>query len=125
MSRQILLLSFLLLLISCKTQTVYVPVESIKTEYQDRLQRDSIYLQDSIFIVMKGDTVWYEKYKYLYRDKLVRDSVFITDSIQVPYPVVEVKEVNRLKNWQLTLMCLGAVLIGLLGFRLWRLVSPQ
>ncbi len=96
-----ILLSLLLLLFgSCKTNTVYVPVETVKTEYKDRIFRDSVRLYDSVFVKMANDTVWMEKYKYLYRDRLMRDSVFVSDSIQVPYPVVEYKEVNRLSSFQ-------------------------
>lgn len=96
----ILLTLLILLLGSCRTNTVYVPVETVKVEYRDRLYRDSVRLYDSVFVKVANDTVWMEKYKYLYRDKLVRDSVFLTDSVQVPFPVVEYKEVNRLTSFQ-------------------------
>lgn len=113
-----------LLFLSCKTKTIYVPVETQEKqkEYVDRWQRDSIYLHDSIFVEKKGDTIWLQKYKTIYKERLVRDSIFVTDSIQlqVPYPVVEVREVNRLRTWQIILMCLGGVLIGYVGFRLMR-----
>lgn len=114
----------MLLTLSCKTNTVYVPVETIEKEkeYIDRWNRDSIYLYDSIYVEKKGDTLWLQKYKTIYRERIVRDSIHITDSvrIEVPYAVVEVKEVNRLKTWQTILMCLGAALIGYLGFRVVR-----
>ena len=93
----------------------------IKTEYKDRIQRDSIHLYDSVLVKMKGDTVWLEKYKYLYRDKFVRDSIFKTDSIQVPYPVEVEKEVNRLTSFQSFQVWCGRILllliIGYFGFR--------
>lgn len=112
------------LLLSCKSKTIYVPVETIEKEkeYIDRWRRDSIYLHDSIIVKKKGDTIWLQKYKTIYKERLVRDSIFITDSIhlQVPYPVMEVKEINRLRTWQIILMCLGGVLIGYVGFRLMR-----
>ena len=81
-----------MLFVICSCRTVkYVPVETIKvdTTYINKLQRDSIYMLDSVYVKEKGDTVLIEKYKYLYRDKLVRDTMYIskTDSIQVPYPV--------------------------------------
>nr|DAE47094.1 MAG TPA: hypothetical protein [Caudoviricetes sp.] len=112
-------------MIGCKSKTAFVPVESIKTEYKDRLEKDSIYLHDSVFVEKwkSNDTVFLtkEKYKYLYRDKLVRDTICKTDSIAIPFPVVETKEVNKLHSWQIILMILGGVLIGYLGFRLVRL----
>mgnify|MGYP003623387201 FL=1 len=122
-----LLIGILLGYCSCKTQLVHVPVEIIKTEkeYIDKWHRDSIYVQDSIIIKLKSDTVFIEKYKYLYRDKLVRDSIFITDSIKVdvPYPIEVVKEVNRLRNWQIILMVLGGAAIGYVGFWVVRIIK--
>jgi len=116
----IIILVIVCLVYGCKTNTVYIPVETVRTEFKEMLFRDSVYLHDSVLVKIKGDTIWLEKYKYLYRDKLVRDSVFVTDSVQVPYPVVEYREVNRLYTWQTILMCLGAVLIGFTGYRLFR-----
>ena len=43
---------------SCRTQ--YIPVETIKTEYRtrDSIRHDSIYQQDSVYVTVKGDTVY-------------------------------------------------------------------
>lgn len=115
---------FCLALSSCKTKYIHVPVETVKTEkeYIDRWHRDSIRVKDSTIVNKAGDTVHIEKYKYVYKDKLIRDSIFITDSIKVeiPYRVEVVKEVNRLRNWQIVLMILGGVAIGYIGFGLFR-----
>lgn len=99
-SRCITLAPFMCMILVCSCRTVkYVPVETVKvdTTYINKLQRDSIYILDSVYVKEKGDTVLIEKYKYLYRDKLVRDTLYMakTDSIQVPYPVE--KELTR---WQ-------------------------
>lgn len=92
---------------SCKSNPtpVYIPVESVKIEWRDKVQRDSVHLYDSIYVdrFTKGDTVFFtkEKYKYLYRDKIVRDSIYKSDTIRVPYPIKgDTIEVNRLKWWQ-------------------------
>ncbi len=85
---------------SCKTPQ-YIPVETTRTEYKDIYLRDSIYFRDSVFLAVKGDTVFLEKYRYLYRDKIVKDSIFKTDTIRVPYPVEVIKEVKKpLSSWQ-------------------------
>lgn len=80
----------LLVVWSCRT-TEYVPVEVVRTDttYINKVQRDSIYQLDSIYIRDKGDTVLITKTRYLYRDKLIRDTVYAskTDSVQVPYPI--------------------------------------
>lgn len=113
----VLLLLALLLIFSFSacTKTIYTPVESVRTEYKDRMLRDSIYRYDSVFVKLKGDTVFFEKYKYLYRDKLVRDSIFKTDSIQVPYPVAIEKEVNRLSSFQSFQIWCGRILLLLIA----------
>lgn len=110
------IVSVVLFLSSCKTQ--YVPIETTKTEYKDRLRIDSIHLHDSIFVKQKGDTTWIERYKTLYKERLVRDSIYITDSIAVPYPVVEYKEVNKLTSFQTVCVWLGKMLLGILGIGL-------
>ena len=96
-----------LALSGCKTRIQYVPVESVRTEYQDRIIRDSIYQQDSVYFAIKGDTVILEKYRTLYKDRLLRDSVIVQDTIRVPYPVDKIVEVNRLRWYQETLMWIG------------------
>lgn len=107
-SRCITLAPFMcMLFVICSCRTVkYVPVETVKvdTTYINKLQRDSIYMLDSVYVKEKGDTVLIEKYKYLYRDKLVRDTMYISkaDSIQVPYPVEK-----KLTRWQQFRMYFG------------------
>jgi len=121
-----LLLLLLILFSGCRAKTVYIPVETVRTEYKDRLSRDSIHLYDSIFVKMANDTVWMEKYKCLYRDRLVRDSVLVTDSVQVPYPVIEYREVNRLTSFQSFQIGCGRIffiIILLLSF--WLIVKKK
>lgn len=85
----------------CKSKTLYVPVESVKTEYINKYQRDSIYIKDSVMYKILGDTIYIEKYMYRYRDKAIHDTIIKTDSIQVPYPVKgDTIEVNKLKWYQ-------------------------
>jgi len=81
----------------------YIPIESVKTEYRDKILRDSIHLYDSIYIKEKGDTLIMERFRYMYRDKLIRDSIFKCDTIRVPYPVEVLKQVKMkraLSGWQ-------------------------
>jgi len=85
---------------SCKTPQ-YIPIETTKIEYRDKVVRDSIFRYDSIFVKEKGDTFILERYRYLYKDKVVRDSIFVNDTIRVPFPVEVVKAVKKpLSGWQ-------------------------
>lgn len=82
---------------SCRTQ--YVPIETVKTEYRirDSIRYDSIYRQDSVYLTVKGDTVYQYQYKYLYKYKYVdrTDTLIRTDSIPIPYPIEK-----QLSKWQ-------------------------
>lgn len=113
-----------MLFVICSCRTVkYVPVETIKvdTTYINKLQRDSIYMLDSVYVKEKGDTVLIEKYKYLYRDKLVRDTLYMakTDSIQVPYPVE--KELTRWQQFRIDFggWAIGIVIIAIFVMVVW------
>lgn len=107
----------------CKAKTVYVPVESVRTEYRERLQRDSIHLYDSVFLKLKGDTVWLEKYKYIYRDRLRTDTVAKSDTIAVPYAVTETREVKVYPRWLIILACFGSLSAGVAGWWIYRKIS--
>jgi hypothetical protein len=108
------MLATLLLLVvwSCRT-TEYAPVEIVKTDttYINKVQRDSIYQLDSVYILDRGDTVLITKTKYLYRDKLVRDTVYRSrvDSIQVPYPVE-----RKLSRWEQFWLNIGGWAFGMI-----------
>ena len=89
--------------------------------YIDRLKRDSIYQRDSIYIIVKGDTVFKYQYKYSYRDKLVRDTVAVVRRDSIPYPVEVSKYVERkLSWWQTTLLWSGVLAWLLIILMLWR-----
>ena len=96
---------------SCRTQ--YVPVETIRTEYKtrDSIRFDSIYNQDSIYILVKGDTIYQYRYKYLYKYQYLNrtDTVIKTDSVQVPFPVEK-----QLTRWQAMKMELGGWAFGII-----------
>lgn len=89
--------------------------------YIDRLKRDSIYQRDSIYIIVKGDTVFKYQYKYSYRDKLVRDTVAVVRRDSIPYPVEVSKYVERkLSWWQTSLLWSGVLAWLLIILILWR-----
>ena len=97
--------------VSCRS-VQYVPLENIRTECKtrDSIQVDSIYNQDSIYVFVKGDTVYQYRYKYLYKYQYINraDTVIKTDSVQVPYPIEK-----QLSRWQSIKMELGGWAFGL------------
>lgn len=111
------LISILLIIVFCSctsTKYIEVPVDRVKIEYRNSMSVDTIYRNDSTIIREKGDTVFLEKYKYVYKVKELKDTVNITDTITVVNTVEVTKEVNKLYNWQIVLMTLGAFAIVIL-----------
>lgn len=97
---------------SCRS-IQYVPVETVRTEYKtrDSIRFDSIYQRDSVYTLIKGDTMYQYKYKYLYRYLTINktDTVIKTDSVQVPYLVEK-----QLSRWQFMKMELGGWAFGII-----------
>ena len=112
----------LALLSGCKTvKTEYVPVQSVRVEYRDKLIKDSVYVLDSIFSYSKNDTVFNNKYRYFTRNYYLKDTINVRDTIRVPYPVEKTVITNVLKSWQkwciwYTLATIVALLLYL-GFK--------
>ena len=106
---------------SCTTTKT---VERVKRDsvYVDRLKRDSIYQRDSIYMLIKGDTVYKYEYKYRYRDKLLRDTISISKTDSIPYPVEVPKYVDKkLSWWQSMLLYTGAIawIVAIIGLAYW------
>lgn len=85
----------LIALLCCSCKTKYVTVETVHTDttYINKVQYDSIWMHDSIYLkeYMRGDTVFLEKTKWQvkYKEKQVHDTLIHerVDSVAVPYPV--------------------------------------
>lgn len=99
--RNVLLLLAAIILACCKTteRVEYVPVETVKTEYKDRIVEtyDSVHITDSVYVAVKGDTTLVYKYRDRWKLKLVHDTAYVnrTDSIRIPYPVEK-----KLSKWE-------------------------
>ena len=106
----IILLILAICFVSCRTQ--YIPVESVRTEYKtrDSIRFDSIYQRDSVYMLVKDDTIYQYRYKYLYRYLTTNstDTILINDSINVPYPVEK-----QLTRWQQMKIELGGWAFGI------------
>ena len=89
----------------------YIPVETIKTktEYVDRFKTDSVHVRDSVFVLVKGDTVIKDRWRTVYKEVYARDTIYRQDTIRVPYPVEVVKEKYRVPKslWWLVILLAG------------------
>ena len=91
--------------VGCKTQ--YVPVETTKTEVVKELeiQRDSIYVLDSVFVRQANDTVYLTKWRVEYKEALRIDTLHIVERDSINH-VVEVE--RPLAKMQQLKMDIGA-----------------
>ena len=83
--------AMLLIWSMCSCSTQYVPVESVRYDsvFFEKIRKDSIFVQDSVFIRQKGDTVFKDKFKVVYKYVLLRDTMLTVrrDSMPIPVPV--------------------------------------
>jgi hypothetical protein len=99
------------LVCSCKS-VEYVPVVQKETHtdsiYLTKVQRDSIWMHDSIRVEARNDTVRVDRWHTKYVERLLHDTLYLSkrDSIPVPYEVV--KEVPaKVSKMERTFMWLG------------------
>lgn len=98
---------------------IEVPVINTKIEYRDRFIYDSIYVHDSIFTMIKGDTVYISKNKEINRLISKTDTIIKTDTVHIPVKIsktvtkteTKVEEANKLYGWQKSLMYLGLIVL--------------
>lgn len=94
-----------LCLVGCKTQ--YVPVETVKTEVVKELeiQRDSIYVLDSVFVREAHDTIYITRWRTEYKEAL-RVDTFNVERVDTLNTIVEVEK--KLTKVQQLKMDVGA-----------------
>ena len=94
-----------LCLVGCKTQ--YVPVETVKTETERvvDIQRDSIYILDSIYVREAHDTVYITRWRTEFKEAL-RVDTFNVERVDTLNTIVEVEK--KLTKVQQLKMDVGA-----------------
>jgi len=121
MKKALFLILAAMLVAGC-TKTLYVPVESVRTEYRDVHLRDSIYRYDSVYVRDRGDTLFIDRYQRIYVDRYLRDSVILRDSVAVPYPVPgEPVYIYKTHWYEATLIWIGVLaIVFLIGRLAWK-----
>lgn len=97
-------LIILSLLIGCRT---YVPVENVVTEVVKELeiQRDSIFVHDSVFVRQANDTIYLTRWRVEYREALRVDTLHIVERDSINH-IIEVEK--KLTKMQELKMDIGA-----------------
>lgn len=98
-------IAFLLVLVGCKS-VQYVPVETERIEYNDRIVErwttDTI--SDTRLIYVNGDTIRDIRYRDRVREVVIRDTCYIERTISEPTPYPVERELTR---WERTKIDLG------------------
>ena len=116
MGKKIIIILGSLLMVGCAS-TRHLPqiVERTvhDTLYQNTLQYDSVYIDNSSYTYMEADTVYKEKVRYEYKYKLLRDTVRIhkVDSIPVVREVENVREVRTTPSYCKLLVLIAILLL--------------
>lgn len=115
--KKLLILLIPLMLFSCKTKEIIreVPVEVIREVEKTVYVHDSIDVHDSVFVYIKGDSVFKEHTKYIYVGKTVHDTLATHDTIPqiINTETTVTKTVNKPQWWPVWL-ALGLILCYLL-----------
>lgn len=95
--RNLFILIVLTFFVNACTTTKYVPVESVHVDsvYIARIERDSIFEKDSVFVTMKADTVFVSKVQCRYRDRIVRDTLSVLQRDTITRVVEIEKKLSR------------------------------
>lgn len=123
----IVLLCLVLSIVGCTTtKYVEVPVTHTDTLIQTKVQRDSIWKHDSIYLHewMKGDTVYIEKTRWLtdYKERLRIDTVYKSRIDTITKTIKKTKtNTDSLTWWQQTRIKFANVMIylAILMFVVW------
>lgn len=98
---------------SCKTIEKTAYIERVDTCYINKVERDSIYLKDSVFVREKGDTVFYDRWHTEYVYKMKCDTVvkYIDNIVKEQ---VEVQKVEFKTPWYSKLLIWFFLIISVL-----------
>ena len=107
------LILLLIMYFFCECRTEYVPLEVVKRDSViiASLDRDSIFVRDSVFVREKGDTVYKykDKYVYVYKNLVDTFTVYRDREVEVPVPVE-----RKLSWWERMKMEYAEWVIGVL-----------
>ena len=105
-----------MLLPACSTARGLTTTDN-RQQLTNHLQRDNIYLHDSVFVRIRADTVWLEKWHTRWREK----EILHTDTIQVETTRIETTQVRYVPSfykWCVAIL-FAIILYFLLRFAWW------
>jgi len=107
------------------SRTIYIPVESARTETSasSAAIRDSVYVSDTVRIFRRGDTIMQQAVRTVRRDRTVTDTVIISRSDTVTIHIPEPTQTHSRHGpsvWNILASILPILLIAGCIFRYFR-----
>jgi hypothetical protein len=96
---------------------VTVPEYHTDTLYQSKVEKDSIWMKDSVVIKTCGDTIMVDRWHVSYKEKVLVDTVYehkvdtLTKVVEVP-----VGKASTITKWQKLRMTLGDIALIVMLF---------
>lgn len=107
----LLFLCFVIMASGCKTQVRVVERVRVDSVRVRAVERDSIYLRDSVFVMQAGDTIRIEKWRTHYVERLKHDTLQVLSADTIPVPVEVIKEVKYIpKSYKVSAIALWVLL---------------
>lgn len=118
------LLFFVLTIFVNSCHTRYVPVETVRRDSVviRQLERDSIFVADSVVVYKDADTVRTTQWHWRYRDRIVRDTVRFVRCDTIAKVVEVERELSKMERVKLSLgevflwVIIGAAVMVVLWF---------
>ena len=119
-----LVLVVCVVMVGCRTLPEPEPVRVERDSiYLSRVERDSVFVRDSVTIREQGDTVYRDRWRVEYRERVLRDTAYIgkSDTLIIT-KVVEVA--TALSWWESVKMETGGVtLVGFALLAVWGVIK--
>lgn len=115
MRRRLVIAMAILLVTACSPRIVeHIRVQR-DTTYIERVQVDSLYIRDSVFIREKGDTVYQYRERIRDRYRFIHDTTFIhrTDTLMVEKERLVEKQLSRWQSFSITFGRIAMIIFAL------------
>lgn len=107
---------------SCKTVEKVEYVNHYDTVYINKVEKDSVYLKDSVYIYSKSDTVYYVKWKERIKYLTKIDTIFKASNDTLIVNSIEYKEVEKKRPVRNGFAIFGLIsLLSLIGLILYKI----
>lgn len=109
---------------SCRTIEKVEYVHHYDTVYLSKVEKDSVYLKDSIYIYSKADTVYFIKWKERIKYLVKTDTIFKASNDTLIINKVEYKEVEKKRRTRDIFAIFGLVsFLTLVGYVFYKIKS--